>query len=74
MRFSHRLVHLHVHDYDGQHDHIPIGSGTIDFPNVIDSLRGIGYDGGICFEFTPKVARADILESKRRWRALVDAQ
>ncbi len=70
-RFADRLIHLHIHDYDGQHDHIAIGDGSIDFPDIIRSLRKIGYDGTICFEFTPKVPLEGILESKKKWDVLV---
>jgi len=69
-RFAQRLVHLHVHDY-GEHDHIPLGDGSIDFPDIVRSLRNIGYDGTICFEFTPKVPHHRIVESRNKWKALV---
>ena len=69
--FANRLTHLHVHDYDGRHDHIAIGEGAIDFADIVVSLREIGYDRTICFEFTPKVPRQRIVESKEKWRGLV---
>ena len=72
-RFADRLVHLHVHDYDGQHDHIPIGDGSMDFPDIVGSLRKIGYDGTICLELTPKVPREDILASGEKWREFAKA-
>jgi len=53
------------------HDHIAIGDGSIDFPDIIGALRKIGYDGAICFEFTPKVPREKILESRHKWKTLV---
>ena len=70
-RFAHRVVHLHAHDYDGQHDHIAIGDGSIDFADIVGSLSRIGYEDTICFEFTSRVPRERILESASRWRALV---
>ena len=72
-RFADRLVHLHVHDYDGQHDHIPIGDGSMDFPDIVGSLRKIGYDGTICLELTPKVSREDIVASGEKWREFAKA-
>ena len=62
-----RLFHLHVHDYDGVHDHIPIGTGQIDWPPIIEALRRIDYRGVLCLELNPdRASPEDILESRRR--------
>jgi sugar phosphate isomerase/epimerase len=45
-----KLFHVHVHDYDGQHDHIAIGAGKIDFPELIGALVETGYPGVLCLE------------------------
>jgi sugar phosphate isomerase/epimerase len=43
------LVHVHVHDNDGwRDDHAPVGSGTIDWPQVARALAG--YDGAYTIE------------------------
>jgi len=50
-RFSDRLDHIHVSDNFGKEDnHLPIGTGTVDFQGFTKSLKGIGYDGTITFE------------------------
>lgn len=62
-----RLFHVHAHDYDGVHDHIPIGTGGIDWPRVIEALKRVGYRGVLCLELNPdRASPADILESRRR--------
>ncbi len=47
------LVHLHVHDYDGTYDHIEIGTGRVDFDEVLRSLSAIAYEGTLCLELNP---------------------
>ncbi|MGC8605390.1 MAG: sugar phosphate isomerase/epimerase family protein, partial [Desulfomonilaceae bacterium] len=50
-RFSDQLSHVHVSDNFGKEDnHLPIGTGTVDFSRVADSLRNIGYDDTVTFE------------------------
>ena len=48
-----RLVHLHVHDYDGAHDHIALGSGRVDLDGVLAALQEIGYARGMTLELNP---------------------
>ncbi len=47
------LFHLHVHDYDGKNDHLEIGTGRIDFDDMLKNLNAIGYRGTLCFELNP---------------------
>jgi sugar phosphate isomerase/epimerase len=50
-RFSDRLDHIHVSDNLGKDDnHLPIGTGTVDFRGFTKSLKSIGYDGTVTFE------------------------
>jgi sugar phosphate isomerase/epimerase len=49
--FGDRLGHVHVSDNFGTQDnHLPVGTGTIDFPTIIKALRGVKYDGTITLE------------------------
>ena len=51
-----RLRHVHLHDNKGGRKdlHMPLGTGTVDFPHYIRSLKNSGYDGTITLEvFTP---------------------
>lgn len=50
-RFQDRLEHVHASDNFGREDnHLPIGTGTIDFPAVMRMLREIPYDKTITLE------------------------
>ncbi len=60
------LVHLHLHDYDGERDHIECGQGMVDFAEIAAALRDINYLGAVCLELNPRrVAPRGILRSKR---------
>ena len=46
-----RIGHVHANDNLGKDDdHLPIGAGTIDFPEIVGALKGIGYDQTITLE------------------------
>ena len=61
------VVHVHVHDYDGERDHIPVGAGGIDFPDVLTALEAIGYGGALCLELAPSpTLEADYIASRER--------
>jgi sugar phosphate isomerase/epimerase len=47
------LFHLHLHDYDGQSDHIEIGTGQVDFGDILKALDDIGFRGALCLELNP---------------------
>lgn len=48
-----RIIHMHIHDYDGQDDHIALGAGNIDFDDVFAGLTDIGFTGMLCLELNP---------------------
>ena len=49
--FPDRIYHVHANDNLGKSDdHLPIGAGIIDFPEVVKGLKGIGYDETITLE------------------------
>ena len=54
-----RVVHVHLHDYDGQHDHIPLGSGRLDFAEIIAALTDVAYRGALCLELAPSPTLED---------------
>jgi sugar phosphate isomerase/epimerase len=65
---------VHVHDAILHEDyrkatHLPVGSGTIDFPKVIDSLREVNYDGWLILEIHGN--ESQILESRKRLEKLI---
>ena len=52
-RFRKKIFHLHIHDYDGNLDHIAIGKGHIDFPDIARALCNVQYKGSLCLEINP---------------------
>ncbi len=54
-----RVIHVHVHDYDGANDHLAIGAGNVDFPEVLGALRDINYTGMMCLELNPQRTTAE---------------
>jgi len=47
------LVHLHLHDVDGDTDHIEIGTGVVPFDEIAAALQRIGYPYGVMLEMNP---------------------
>ena len=54
-RFGRRLGHLHFSDNHGKRDdHLAIGRGTVNFPELVRRLKIIGYDDTITLEVFEK--------------------
>ena len=50
-KFPDRIAHIHANDNLGKDDdHLPIGTGTVDFPEIVKALKAIGYDQTITLE------------------------
>jgi sugar phosphate isomerase/epimerase len=50
-KFPDRIGHIHANDNFGKEDnHLPIGTGTIDFQRIAKALKAAGYDGTVTFE------------------------
>lgn len=54
-----RIAHLHVHDNRGGtsvHDdlHLPLGSGSVDYPQIFRALRLKGYQSTVTMELKPE--------------------
>ena len=70
--FSERIFLLHMHDYDGKHDHLEVGKGRIDFEDIISALLAIGYQGSLCLEINPDAGTPDsITRSRDRLKAQI---
>jgi sugar phosphate isomerase/epimerase len=66
--FADRLAHVHVHDNLGLDDlHLPLGSGSVDWPEVAHVLRRAGYDGTVTIEIFSREP-AHVETSSRLWR------
>ena len=67
-----KIVHVHAHDYDGHNDHIAVGHGYIDFPDVIGALCRAEFSDSISLEINPDREPAEgILESQKRLREII---
>jgi sugar phosphate isomerase/epimerase len=72
--FKHRLVDIHVHDAMSEKDfrkatHLPIGRGTINFPDLIHLLREVEYDGWLTLEI--RGIEKEISENKEYLESLI---
>lgn len=67
-----RTLGFHLHDVgaDG-HDHQPVGSGKIDFEMVSSFWRP---EHELVLEFSPRLTVEEVLVSKKRIEALIDAR
>lgn len=61
------LVHIHVHDYDGRHDHIELGSGHIDFDDFLRGVAEVNYRGAFCLELNPDRVSPEGIRRSREW-------
>ncbi|NOZ19481.1 MAG: sugar phosphate isomerase/epimerase [Planctomycetes bacterium] len=71
--FSDRVFLMHMHDYDGTHDHLAVGKGNIDFEEIATALHAIGYKGGLCLEVSPdQNTPEEMVQSRDRLREIVN--
>ena len=72
-RFGERIGHVHLSDNRGAYDeHLALGAGTIDFPQLAENLHKFGYDGTVTFEVFDE-NRQTLMESRKYWRNLFAA-
>ncbi|RLF06522.1 MAG: hypothetical protein DRJ60_04285 [Thermoprotei archaeon] len=51
LSLGHYVIHVHVHDNKGENDdHLPIGSGNIDWRMFVDMIKGLKLIGGLTLE------------------------
>jgi len=72
--FEDRLSDLHIHDATLEEDyrkatHLPIGKGTINFPDLISRLKEVGYDKWLSLEI--RGTEKEIAESKSYLESLI---
>ena len=73
VRFKDRLLEIHCSDYDGIDErHALPGTGVVDWSGVMQTLRGIGFDGPLNYEVVFRTAppldeRIKTLEENYRW-------
>lgn len=61
-----RIGHVHIADHPGRHEP---GTGSIDFPALVDALQAGGYAGAIGFEFIPSAATTATAGFLPDWKA-----
>lgn len=50
-----KILNIHIHDNSGKADnHLPMGEGNINFPELIDALKSINYSGNFIIEHWDK--------------------
>jgi sugar phosphate isomerase/epimerase len=47
------LFHLHLHDVRSELDHLELGTGVVDFNDLLQALAAIGYCQALCLELNP---------------------
>jgi L-ribulose-5-phosphate 3-epimerase len=54
-KLSNRLLHIHLKDVleEGSHNTCRYGEGIVGIEDVVDTLKAIGYQGGISVEHEP---------------------
>ncbi len=69
-RFREKLVHIHMHDNNGEEDeHKSLGKGNINFKKIIKELKKIGYDKTITLEIFEKNKKLAV-QSRKKLRKL----
>lgn len=54
-RFPERIDHIHISDnLGGADNHLPVGAGSVNFHEIVQALKGIGYDETITLEVFSK--------------------
>jgi len=65
--FGERLAHVHLNDNLGLDDlHLPLGAGSVDWPEIARLMRGAGYGGTATIEIHSS-ERAYVETSRRLW-------
>ena len=70
------LVHMHVHDFDGTtvplpdgkvHDHQELGTGVIDFDDLLRALAEVQYQGALLLELNENHVSPEAIIRNRDW-------
>ncbi len=70
-KFGHRIGHLHISDNLGQRDdHIPLGSGVIDFEKIVRAIKRSGYDDTATLEIFSEDRQA-LVQSRQKFNELL---
>jgi sugar phosphate isomerase/epimerase len=71
-QFEDKIGHIHMSDNFGKQDnHLPIGAGIIDYPNILKALSATSFNGAITLEVFSKDKEFLLLSRKKihgMWR------
>ena len=71
-RFPDRIAHIHANDNFGKEDnHLPLGTGTVDFSKIGKALKGIEYNETVTFEVFSR-DRDYLKISREKFSAMLD--
>ncbi len=66
-KFGHRIGHLHLSDNFGERDdHMPLGSGVIDFEKIVRAIKHCGYNDTATLEIFSE-DRQELVQSRKRF-------
>jgi len=72
-KFHDRIGHIHANDNLGKEDnHLPVGTGTVNFPEIIRALKRAGYDETVTFEIFTR-DRDYLKISRDKYAAMVES-
>jgi len=72
-----RICKIHIKDYNTQKkDFVPLLTGNVDFPRVMNALRGVGYNGYLTAELAsyPQYPEQMVLDTGAHLQLLLDTK
>jgi len=70
------MMHLHLHDVRDGRDHVEVGVGEVDFPDLFAALQETGFRRTFCLELNPdavmpEAMRRSLATVRREWASVV---
>jgi len=56
------LMHLHLHDVKDGRDHVEIGTGEVDYPDLLAALQEISFERTMCLELNPDAVAPEAMQ------------
>ena len=56
------MVHLHLHDVKDGRDHVEIGTGEVDFPDLLSALQDTSFRRTLCLELNPDLVTSEAMQ------------
>jgi hexulose-6-phosphate isomerase len=72
-----RIVRVHVKDFNTEsRTFVPLLTGSVDYPRVINALLGIGYDGWLTAELAryPQFPEQFVHDTSRHLQWIIDSE